>query len=84
MSAPIEIQFKQLEQLIASLEMSIPVYCHQHDDGSVQVDAGNAYVIRDGDRLDSFLNELIDIDREADPDILLDDFLRMLDPYCDI
>ena len=83
MSTPTQIQFKQLERLVANLEMSIPVHCRQHDDGSVQVDAGNPFVIRDGDQMDVFLNDVMDINTDVEPDELFDDFLGLLDAYCD-
>ena len=83
MAAPTEIQFKQLESLVGNLEMSIPVYCRRHDDGSVQVDAGNPYVIDDGDQLDLLLNDIMDINTDVEPDELFDEFVGIVAGYCD-
>ena len=83
MTSPTEIQFKQLERLVGNLEMSIPVYCRRHDDGSVQVDAGNPYVIDDGDQLDSLLNDIMDINTDVEPDELFDEFVGIVAGYCD-
>ena len=33
--------------------------------------------------MDLFLNELMDLDGTLDPDQLFDEFLKMLEPFCD-
>lgn len=83
MSAPTEIQFQQLKRLLSKLNTAIPIDCRQKNDGSVQVDAGNPYVIRDSGDMDSFLSQFMDINTNADPDDLFDNFREMLDSFAD-
>ena len=33
--------------------------------------------------MDAFLNDVMDINTDVEPDELFDDFLGLLDPYCD-
>ena len=83
MSAPTEIQFKQLKRLLENLRMAIPVHCRRLENGSVQVNVGNPYVIRDGSQMDAFLNDLMDINTDVEPDELYDAFVALLDPHSD-
>lgn len=83
MSAPTEIQFKQLKRLLENLKMAIPVHCRQLENGSVQVYVGNPYVIRDGSQMDAFLKDLMDINTDVEPDELYDGFVGLLDPHSD-
>ncbi|MCC9603417.1 hypothetical protein LOC67_22950 [Stieleria sp. JC731] len=83
MATTTELQYKQLERMIANLDFAIPVHVRRRDDGAIQIDAGNPYVIDDSDSMDSFLNDLMDIDGSLEGDETLDEFLTMLDPYCE-
>ena len=83
MSTPSQIQFRQLERLLGNLSLSIPVLCRQLQDGSVRIDAGNPFRICDRDEMDAFLNDVMDINTDVEPDELLDELLDLLDPFCD-
>lgn len=83
MSPPNQIQFRQLERVLGRLSLSIPVSCRLLEDGSVRIDAGNPFRIRDRDQMDAFLNDVMDIHTDVEPDELLDDLLALLDPFSD-
>jgi len=83
MSTPSQIQFRQLERLLSHLRLSIPVCCRQLQDGSVRIDVGNPFRIRDRDEMDVFLNDVMDLNTDVEPDALLDELRNLLDQFRD-
>jgi hypothetical protein len=83
MSTPSQIQFRQLERLLSHLRLSIPVCCRQRHDGSVRIDVGNPFRIRDRDEMDVFLNDVMDLNTDVEPDERLDELRNLLDPFRD-
>jgi hypothetical protein len=69
--------------LLSHLRLSIPVCCRQLHTGSVRIDVGNPFRIRDRDEMDAFLNDVMDLNTDVEPDKLLDEFRNLLDPFRD-